>query len=156
MRPPRVKTVRFLFGVVCALLLNPPESRAELVITNADYTVIVNDSNRVVQLLLPTNEFDVFAKAGYPTTVDVRNLTTRIYTHFEDQFDFLIFISDQDTTPSGKYSGLYFEAKNDIAGIGYRTFDSTAYYGSTGTLQGTIHLTSKNGLKNGWRKPVAN
>ena len=144
-----VKAIRLLPAVVFALLLNPPEGRADTVITNANYTLIVNNSNRVVQLLLSTNEFNIFAKVGYPTTADVRNLTTRIYTHFNDQFDFLIFISDQDTVPSGKYFGLYFEAKNDIAGIGYRIFDSTAYYGSTGTLQGSIHLTSKNGLKGG-------
>ncbi|MEN9575806.1 MAG: hypothetical protein RL514_3661 [Verrucomicrobiota bacterium] len=149
MRSTPVNTIRFLLGAVIALSLNLPGGRAETVITNADYTLIVNDSNRVVQLILPTNEIDTFAKVGFPTTADVRNLTTRIYTHFNDLFDFLILISDQDTVPSGKYFGLYFEAKNDIAGIGYRQFDSTAYYGSTGALQGTIHLTSKNALKGG-------
>ena len=144
-----VKTIRLLPVALFVLFLVPPVGRADTVITNATYTLIVNNSNRVVQLLLSTNEFNIFAKVGYPTTADVRNLTTRIYTHFNDQFDFLIFISDQDTVPSGKYFGLYFEAKNDIAGIGYRIFDSTAYYGSTGALQGTIHLTAKNGLKGG-------
>ncbi len=144
-----VGTIRSLSVILFGLLLLPAAGRAETVITNANYTLIVNNSNRVVQLVLSTNEFNTFAKVGYPSTADVRNLTTRIYTHFNDQFDFLILISDQDTVPSGKYFGLYFEAKNDIAGIGYRMFDSTAYYGSTGTLQGTIHLTSKNGLKGG-------
>ncbi len=89
-----VGTIRSLSVILFGLLLLPAAGRAETVITNANYTLIVNNSNRVVQLVLSTNEFNTFAKVGYPSTADVRNLTTRIYTHFNDQFDFLILISD--------------------------------------------------------------
>ena len=128
-----LKSLRLIlaFG---AFLLVPSPAFPETIITESDYTLIVNDSKRVVQLLLPTAEFNLLAQPGYPATSDIRNLTTRIYSHFNDQFDFLIFISNQDTTPAGKYSGVYFEAKNDITGIGVRLFDDSGYYGSLGQL----------------------
>jgi len=76
-------------------------------------------------------------------------MTNRIYTHFQDVFDIIFFVSNNSETPSGLYSGRQITAQNDIDGIGRGFFDTTGDYGSNGKLQSIIHLTKKRGLVDG-------
>ena len=76
-------------------------------------------------------------------------LSRRVYEHFHDDFDFIIFASNQSAVPAGSYYGRFYEAQNKIEGVGKRQFDNTSNFGSQGRLQGVIHLTSTWGLTGG-------
>ena len=76
-------------------------------------------------------------------------LSRRVYEHFHDDFDFIIFASNQRAVPSGSYYGMFYHVQNKIKGIGKGEFDYTGNFGSKGRLQGVIHLPSIWGLPGG-------
>ena len=83
-----------------------------------------------------------------PISEDLANLRLRdkarfFYEHFEDEFDFLIFVRnfvsgidvDESRTP---YSFII--VKNEVQGIGRGIYSYANRWGSSGKLQGTIFL----------------
>ncbi len=110
-----------------------------------DYTIKINDSGRVAEMVAPT----WFAATQERMDAEAaKALSQRIYQEFEDQFDFIYIVSNQ-TDANNTYSGLFFNVANDIEGLGLNTFDDTEAYGSAGKLQGLIHLKKYNGLVSG-------
>ena len=68
-------------------------------------------------------------------------LAARFYAHFDDAFDFLMFISNvQSAERTRPYLGRYFPVTNDIQGIGVAQQARAAGFGSAGRLQGVIDL----------------
>ena len=128
--------------------IDPTPGQADGMITRAgrDYILTILGSGRVASLEsapLFNSTFDDMS------TAETRTITDKVYEQLEDDFDFIIICSNQGSVPSGSYFGRFYNAQNDIAGIGKNTFDSTALYGSAGKLQGAIHLTSTSGLPGG-------
>ncbi len=63
----------------------------------------------------------------------------RSYEHFNDEFDFLIFIAnvDFDRLVPGSITGAFYSSvKNDVQGIGLSIFSRNSSFGSAGKLQG--------------------
>jgi len=79
----------------------------------------------------------------------MQGITSKVYSHLKDDFDFIIVASNQRDVQAASYSGTFFNVKNDIGGIGKGNFDNTSLYGSSGRLQGAIHLISTDGLTGG-------
>ena len=68
-------------------------------------------------------------------------LAARFYAHFDDAFDFLMFISNvQSAERTRPYLGRYFPVTNDTQGIGVAQQARAAGFGSAGRLQGVIDL----------------
>lgn len=63
---------------------------------------------------------------------DATRLTNRFYQFFPDEYDSLNLIH----VPSYPQNRVRVLLKNDVQGIGLQMFDSSAYYGSGGTLLG--------------------
>ena len=121
---------------------------AELAITNADYVLRLNEAGRVAILEIPPVEFDFWASNDV-SGVEARLMCRRLYQHFQDHFDFILFLSDQDIVPPNNYFGIYFGAKNEVTGIGYPLYTNSAAFGSAGRLQSVIHLKHLFGLRRG-------
>ena len=73
------------------------------------------------------------------------------YGWFEDDFDYLFFLSNLSTyeeTRGFPYAGIYNSVMNDTDGLGIsKHYDSS--YGSAGRLRGVIHLPRNTGLRHG-------
>jgi hypothetical protein len=76
-------------------------------------------------------------------------MTSRIYKTFTDSFDFLFFIYDDYEKSDSLYYGKCFPVRNDVRGIGKDLFDRSGDYGSDGKLQGIVHLTRNNAIREG-------
>lgn len=117
----------------------------------SDYTLIVHDSGRVANLVVPpvvASELATGTDSAFAR--HVQWLTVRLYNHLRDSFDFVILVSDQDSLPSGAaYFGISIPVKNDTRGLGQPVFDNGSNYGARGKLQQVIHLTKKDALLGG-------
>jgi hypothetical protein len=113
-----------------------------------NYTLTLLGSGRVASLEVSQTLYD--ALISFPGAPPHMTLLSRmIYNQLRDRFDFILLVSNEDSFPTGLYSGIHGGAKNDIAGIGRAIFDSTANYGSAGRLQSVIHLPAKIAIAGG-------
>jgi hypothetical protein len=124
-----------------------PESANALIIRRGgDFVLTVLGSGRVASF----ESANLFAAAGNSMDYNQAwDLASMLYQKLKDHFDFIIVATDQPQVPTGTYYGRFYNARNDIRGLGKNIFDNTARFGSGGRLQGLIHLTSTAGLKDG-------
>ena len=74
----------------------------------------------------------------------MQEYAARFFQYFDDEFDFLIFVSNvYGPTPGGTYRSVM----NDVEGIGAPIFNNG--YGSVGSLQGVIHLSKNTAFSEG-------
>ena len=77
--------------------------------------------------------------------------SAEFYEWFEDEFDYLLFMSNLSTYEEGRafrYAGVYFSVMNDTDGIGVSRFLDSRY-GSAGRLRGVVHLPGNTMLRFG-------
>ncbi|BCX46572.1 hypothetical protein HAHE_04800 [Haloferula helveola] len=125
---------------------NPGVADPMVVRSGSDHILTVLGSGRVAVIESASLFGSTFDDMS---TTEARGVAQRVYEHFQDDFDFIMIASNQASVPGGSYYGRFYNARNDIGGIGKSTFDSTALFGSSGQLQGAIHLTSTGGLIGG-------
>ena len=82
-----------------------------------------------------------------------RDYAIRFFEYFDDQFDFLVFVSHLDEsegqiTPT-HYRGTYRRVMNEVKGIGQKLFSYSAQYESAGVLQGVLHLSYMDAFSRG-------
>lgn len=70
----------------------------------------------------------------------MKEFAKKIYSQFNDEFDFITVVMNNASLPAGRPTGEYSHVKNDVAGIGLSMFDHTAEFGSAGKLQGIYFL----------------
>ena len=118
---------------------DPTDPANEILLTVDDEPKIYNDN----VFVLPVSED--LATDELPLTT----YTEKFYTYFEDNFDFLILISNLDFGEDRHgYFGQHHSVKNDTQGIGLDTY-SNNQLGSTSTLQSMIHFTYYFAMSNG-------
>ena len=82
----------------------------------------------------------------------LRYYTACFYQHFEDEFDFLMLLSnlhvDEGVEASGYY-GIYNHVKNDVEGIGNRNYTYNDQWGAGEKLQGVIHFPYYEAIQSG-------
>ena len=118
---------------------------------NSDHLITTHSGNKVSSLLMSSNEYnswksnDQFSEASYRESI-----IKDIYKQFNDQYDFIMLILNEDEIPEGiNYYGKNIGVSNTINGIGGGIFDYTSNYGSSGKLKSVIQLSSLNYLQNG-------
>ena len=87
-------------------------------------------------------------KAGAFVNSLMRNkLLNKVYSHFEDKFDFIFFLQNETESTLG-YHGMYIGVSNDILGISEdkEGYDKTENTGSNGKLKAVIHFPTKSGV----------
>ena len=84
----------------------------------------------------------------------LKDLTGRVYGQFQDQFDFITVLMNNEAKPLGMPTGEFTHIKNDVAGIGLSMFDNTAVFHSDGKLQGISFLYKKQYLSTSTYGPI--
>ena len=75
----------------------------------------------------------------------LRDYAERFYDHFNDEFDFLMFVPNLQPgqhEPGVNIKSSYAGIRNDVQGIGRSTFTNNDSWGSAGKLQGVIDFGS--------------
>lgn len=63
-----------------------------------------------------------------------------ITINYNDDFDFIMYVMDNERPPQGMPYGEFYFVKNDTKGIGLHQFDSSEDFGADGKLQGVFAL----------------
>ena len=116
----------------------------DIVATAAEDPQIYNDNIFVLPIsndLIATSSLNPF------------DYTNRFYQYFDDEFDFLIFVTslyefevlrltilNRGQSPGRDANPTYWRVSNDVHGIGMPIYDSAERRGSAGRLQGVIRL----------------
>ncbi len=114
-----------------------------------NHPITIHANGHVASLLMTPSEYadwiasDRFANGSYR-----RALVQDIYRFFEDDFDFIFLILNEDSRPSN-LAGIFYNVSNDVKGIGLSQFDYTGNYGSAGQLKGVMQLTQRDYLEHG-------
>ncbi|NQY30656.1 MAG: T9SS type A sorting domain-containing protein [Flavobacteriaceae bacterium] len=114
------------------------------------HTIEIHSQNRTASLLMSPAEY-----ASWKNNDDFNNSVIRealfqdVYQKFDDDFDFIFLILNEDTRPNNLPFGQLMQVSNTVTGIGISIYDETANYGSAGKLQAVMHLTQKDYLRNG-------
>jgi hypothetical protein len=111
------------------------------------FSLGVFGSGRFAVMQLQPDAYDRW-KDGRQTVQEVRALVQTTSQFFADVFDFVVFITDEDTIDPGVYYGMNYSVRNDTQGIGPQ-YDSTSRYGVWTRLQSVIHLSSEAALRSG-------
>ena len=113
-----------------------------------DGKFITHENNRVSSLKMSNDEYGDFVNSnGIAISENIKKITNDVYSHFPDNFDFIIFILNQENSPG--YSQMFIDVSNNVSGIGKDIFDYSSNYGSSGKLKGIIQLNTKNELTEG-------
>ena len=110
---------------------------------NSRLTHVYNDNVMIMQV-----EEDVVSR-DVLDALDV--YATDFYHWFEDEFDYLMFLSLGDASENVDafgYYGIYLSVMNDTKGIGSSEFFNSSY-GSAGRLRGAIHFPYQHALRSG-------
>lgn len=102
-----------------------------------------------VVVVLPV-DVDVAAETAF-TGLALRDYAAQFYSHFRDEFDFLMLFNNLDDISKhdhAPYYGLYQPVRNDVEGTGQGAYYDRRY-GSRERLKGVIHFPYNRALMNG-------
>ncbi|MCY3814645.1 MAG: FG-GAP-like repeat-containing protein [Gammaproteobacteria bacterium] len=100
-------------------------------------------------VILPIDK-DVAAETVY-TGLPLRDYAAEFYSHFQDEFDFLMFFSNLDDISehdNPRYYGIYLRVRNDVEGAGLRKYYDNRFR-SRERLKGVIHFPYNRALMYG-------
>lgn len=112
-----------------------------------DEDFYLNKDKTVANYILSAKDYNSYLVPD--TEKDFSKITKKVYSHFEDEFDFIFILSTENDQPSGLYYGVSYTAQNDVEGIGGNLYNGTAKYGSAGKLKSVIHMPKTEYIKNG-------
>ena len=108
------------------------------------YTIEIHTDNRAASLLMPSTEYNSWkANDEFKNKAIREALFKEIYKKFDDEFDFIFLILNEDDKPSKLPDGELIQVANNVSGIGLNIFDDSSNYGSSGKLKAVIHLTKR-------------
>lgn len=110
-----------------------------------DDAFILDDERMFVNHVLSQSEYEKFITGDG----DLEMVTSKIYEHFNDDFDFVIILSVEETQPDDLFYGRSHPAQNQIQGLGIGTYDNSANYGSVGKLKSVIYMPRTEYIRNG-------
>jgi len=114
------------------------------------HQIEIHSNNRVASLLMTSSEYSNWISNDEFNDPAIRKaLFKDIYKKFQDEFDFIFLVLNEDTKPANLPYGQLIQVSNSITGLGLNVFDNTADYGSGGKLQAVMHLTKLNYLRSG-------
>lgn len=76
-------------------------------------------------------------------------VSNKVYEYFNDDFDFIFIIAEEEIKPDGVSFGTNQSIKRDIEGLGGGPFNNTSSYGSDGKLASIIYMPLIRYVRNG-------
>lgn len=114
------------------------------------HPITIHTTNRVASLLMTTQEYEDWINNDEFNNQSVREaLFQDIYQKFQDDFDFIFLVLNEDSRPSNLPFGQLIQVSNDVSGLGLSIFDNSSNYGSSGQLKAVMQLTQRDFLTNG-------
>ena len=109
--------------------------------------ISVAPNGYVASAKLSTFDYPEWKTGAFVNSSMRNNLLKKVYSHFEDRFDF-IFLLQNETELTLGYHGMYIGVSNDIMGISEdkEGYDNTKYTGSDGQLKAVIHFPIRSGV----------
>ena len=104
----------------------------------SETNLTVNERGNILSMQVSEAEFTAWNRGE--AYKDIREKTNQIYQSFQDEFDFIIFVSANDSTPTNLYSGRLFRVQNQVEGLGIPIYSNALDYGSPGRLKAVIHM----------------
>ena len=111
--------------------------------TGEDFTLGLDESDTFAVL-----KFDDDRYASFRSAPQLRDASKIILESFEDKFDFLYFVMNEDQLQGGP-SGSTRVAQNSTYGTGMFFHDDTDEFGSAGRLQSAIHIGTRGLFRTG-------
>ncbi|WP_232784135.1 discoidin domain-containing protein [Moritella sp. Urea-trap-13] len=105
-----------------------------------DSRIMINKNDDFINVQLSADEYHTWNSQGINGSDHAKNLTKEILSQFNDDFDFIMYVMNNDTRPQGMPFGEFSFVKNDTKGLGLHQFDSSEDFGAQGTLQGIFTL----------------
>lgn len=99
------------------------------------HTITIHPAGRVCSILLSHTEFEAMNASQ---DLQSNNIVQDLYTKFEDEFDFIFLVHNNEYTPPGKPVAFAVPVSNNIKGIGQQIFDNTSVWGSSGRLKASL------------------
>ena len=128
-----------------SILLFNSNSSAQLLsdceISDERWELSVLEGDNGVLFKFPQQDFDQFFPSFGPG--NNKALSNFILQHFNDDFDFLIFIANTSALTNPNISASYQRVSNSITGTGVDLFDNTGEYGSQGKLSGIVVINRR-------------
>ena len=115
------------------------------------HEITIGQNKRVASLKMSYDEYDSYIQNDqfYKDNNFTQDLIQDIYKKFEDDYDYVLLVLNEDEKPPEVPYGVNRGVKNDNQGTGIDVFDYSVNYGSQGTLKNVIQLYYLNGLTNG-------
>jgi hypothetical protein len=114
------------------------------------HPIDLHPNSRVASLMMAPAEYSNWkVNDEFNNTAIRQALFQDIYVKFEDDFDFIFLILNEDTRPANLPSGQLIKVSNDVSGIGMSIYNSSAAYGSGSKLKAVMHLTRRDYLRAG-------
>ena len=114
------------------------------------HSIEIHPNNRAASLLMSSAEYNNWITKDEYNNQSIREaLFKDIYKKFDDKFDFIFLVLNEDVKPDNLNYGELIKVSNDVAGIGLSNFDYSSNYGSSGKLKAVIHLTRRDFLITG-------
>mgnify|MGYP006110755291 FL=1 len=115
------------------------------------HTIEIHPNGRVASILMTTAEYNSWiSNDDFNNSTISEPLISDIYQKFEDDFDFIFLILNEETQPSNlNYAGQLKRVSNTIEGTGVDISDDSSDFGSAGKLKSLIQLTQIDFLLSG-------
>ncbi len=114
-------------------------------------SLFISPSDNVVNLVMPAAAYDSWiTNDDFRYTNKPAEITSKLYQYFEDDFDMIMFITNEQTLPQTlSYYGVNMPIANSVKGIGRSIFSYSSYYGSEGKLFSLMYLPYLDAIKYG-------
>lgn len=106
---------------------------------------ILEKERMFVNHVLPQGEYEKFITGDG----DIEMVTSKIYDYFNDDFDFVIILSVEETQPDDLFYGRSHPVQNQVQGLGIGTYDNSGSFGSAGKLKSVIYMPRTEYVRNG-------
>lgn len=123
----------------------------------ADPILIEPLHNQLASLVLSPEAFAFWNRTSINSPegqAALKDLTGLVYAQFQDEFDFITVVMNNEEVPFRMPTGEYAHVRNDVTGIGLGLFDDSAEFHSAGKLQGISFLYRKKYLSTSTYGPI--
>lgn len=116
------------------------------------HKITIHPNKRVASLKMSSDEYKSYVENDEFRKDNGRykeSIIKDIYKKFEDDYDYIILVLNEDEVPPELPSGVNAVIGNDLQGIGKTIFDYSSEYGSQGKLKSVVQMYSFDGITRG-------
>lgn len=106
---------------------------------------ILDENRSFIHHVLTQTEYDKFISGEG----DLEMVSSKIYEHMNDDFDFIIILSVEETQPEDLFYGRSQPVQNQVQGLGSVIYNNAGTYGSEERLKSLIYMPRTEYIRNG-------